>query len=142
VHATTVFNFVHALRDRNHDALRSMMTEQVLLTYRGPNGDLVLQGDQARTALTAIAEEMFVDKLVSELWVASRGGPGELWTRGSGRELWPVFFSSIKGDAERVDVAFGLTPEDGRIASMLVFSVGSLAGRPIRVLNLESLPRD
>jgi hypothetical protein len=140
-HAIAVFNFVNALRDRDHDRLWSMTTEQLSLTYRGPNGDLVLQGDEARSALTAIAEKMFVDKLVSELWVAARGGPGELWTR-SGREIWPVFFSSIKGDAQRVDVAFGLTPEDGRIASMLVFSVGPLAGRPIRLLSPTSPPLD
>ena len=137
--AALTYYFVKALRMRDREAVESLTADGLTLTYRSPVGDLVAQGDEARAALMTIADQLFADSWVSEVWAAAPGGPREWWTRGAGQQFWPLFYSGIKGDAQRADLAFGLAPEDGRIASMVVFSIGSPAGRPIRELSLQSL---
>ena len=133
------FYFVQALRKPDPDGLRSMTTESMSLSYRSPEGDLLVQGDDAREALVAIAQRMFSNRPISEWLASAPGGPRVWWTRGRGQQFWTIFFSNVGGDATRVDVAMGWTPEEGRIASLVVVSAGALDGRPLRELSLESL---
>jgi hypothetical protein len=132
------FFFVTALRQQDEEALRSLTTESVSLTYRSSEGDIICQGDEARETLLRLSREAFIPRLISEWWTSTPPGPREWWTRGRGRYFWPIFFSGLGSDAQRSDMAFGLTPEDGRIGAVLMLSVGPPSGRPLRELSLES----
>ena len=130
--AALAFNFVRALRERDEDALRSMTADSMTLAYRSPEGDLSCAGEEALEALVRLAREAFSRRHISEWWASAGGGPREWWTRAPGQPFWTIFFSGVGGDATRADLAFGLTPEDGLIKEVVVFSVGSPAGRPLR----------
>lgn len=133
------FRFVVAIRERDADALRKLTTDSMTLAYRAPEGDLLASGDEARAALLEIAELAFGQRQVSEWWAASPEGPREWWTRAPGRPFRTVFFSGVRGNATRIDLAFGITPEGGRVSSLVVVSAGSPAGRPVSELSLEAL---
>ena len=128
------FDFARALRERDADALRTLTADSLTLVYRSAEGDLNVNGDEARRALLEIARRLFTRRHVGELWSSAGGGPREWWTRAPGRPFWTIFLSALSGDATRVDVAFGLTPDDGRIAEIVVISAGPLAGRTLREL--------
>lgn len=133
------FYFVQALRKPDLEQLRSLTTASMSLTYRSPEGDLLVQGDDAREALVAIADQMFRKRPISEWIAAAPGGPRVWWTRGRGQEFWTILLSNVGGDATRVDVALGITPEGGKIAGLVVISAGPLRGRALRELSLDSL---
>ncbi len=128
------FKFVRALRERDSEAIRSMTAESVALTFRSPAGDLCLRGDEARDQLCDIGRTLFESRHISESWSSAPGGPREWWTRAPGQPFWAIFFSGIGGNATRVDVAFGLTPKNGLIEEVMIFSTGALTGRPLRQL--------
>lgn len=132
--ANLSFGFARALRERDAAAIRSMTTESVSLVFRSPDGDLCVRGEDARAQLCEIGTTLFTARHVSEWWAAAGGGPREWWTRAPGQPFWSIFFSGIAGDATRVDLAFGLTPKDGLIEEVVVFSAGALSGRPVRQL--------
>lgn len=132
------FDFARALRERDKEAVRSLTAKSLALEYRGPDGDVVSRGDEAREVVLGIVERLFARRHVSEWW-ASSGGPSEWWTWAPGQPFWTIFFSALSGDATRVDLAFGLVVENEQIVRMVVMSVGSLAGRPVRQLSAASV---
>jgi hypothetical protein len=134
------FDFARALRERDEDALRTMTADSLTLVYRSADGDLNVSGDEARRAVLEIAHRLFARRHVGELWASAGGGPREWWTRAPGRPFWSIFLSALGGDATRVDLAFGLTPDDGLIAEIVVISAGPLAGRPLRELGAGAEP--
>lgn len=126
------FEFVRALRERDEPALRDLTTDSFSLTLRSPSGDLTMEKENARQALLDLAHELFDTRFVSEWWGSAEGGPRSWWCRRPGLDLWTIFFSAIGGDASRIDIAFALTPDDGRrIDDALVLSAGPLSGRPL-----------
>jgi hypothetical protein len=129
------FQFARSLRERDADAIRRLTTESLTLTYRGPEGDVIAEGDAARTKLLEIAHQLFDSRHVGESWAAAEGGPTEWWTRAPGQPFWTIFFSGLGGDAKRADLAFGLTPENGSIKAVLVVSAGLPTGRPVRLVS-------
>ena len=133
------FYFMQALRKPDAEQLRAMTTDSMSLMYRSPDGDLVVEGDDAREALVTIAEQMFRNRPISEWIAAAPGGQRVWWTRGGGQEFWTVLLSNIGGDATRVDAALGITPEEGKVAGLVVISAGPLRGRPLREISLNSL---
>jgi hypothetical protein len=140
--AELAFNFVQALRAGDAEGLRSMMADSMGLTYRSPDGDLVSQGREAHDGLIAIARQTFADSPASDWWASAPSGPREWWCRGRGEPFRMIFYSRIGGDATRADLAFGLTPKDGLIMSILVVSAGPPAGRPVRQLDPAALLAD
>jgi hypothetical protein len=135
--AALAFHFVAALRSCDEQALRAMTAESLVLAYRSADGDICSHGEEAREALAGIARQAFSRHYVGEWWATAPGGPREWWSRAPGQPFWTIFFSALGGDATRVDLAFGLTPEDGVIANVVVVSAGSPAGRPLRQLDLR-----
>jgi hypothetical protein len=131
------FEFVRALRERDLDLIAQITTDSVALTYRSANGDLCVRGDAARQALGEMAAQLFEKRHISEWWGATEGGPRTWWSRRPGVDFRTIFFSGIGGGATRVDLAFGLTPEDGLIDEVLIISAGGLMGRPLRELGTE-----
>jgi hypothetical protein len=128
--AALAFTFVRAMRERDADTLRSLTAPSLDVVYRGADGDRTLRGEDGRAALVKMAEEIFARRYVGEWWAAG-GGLGDWWTRVAGRPFWTIFFSSLGGDATRVDVAIGLVLEEGLVRRALVFAAGPLAGRPV-----------
>lgn len=133
------FYFVQALRTADAEQLRALTTDDMSLTFRSPDGDLIAQGEDARKALVRLAQRMFGSRPISEWIAAAPGGPRVWWTRGRGQEFWTILFSNVGGDATRVDVALGITPERGKVEGLVVISAGPLEGRALRELSLESL---
>jgi Sulfotransferase family len=133
--AALAFYLVGALRRRDEAALRELTKDSMTLAYRSAEGDVCTQGDEAREALAGIARQAFWRSYVSEWWATAPGGPREWWWRGPGQPFWTIFFSAIASDASRVDLAFAITPEDGKVDNLVVVSAGSPAGRPVRALS-------
>lgn len=128
------FGFARALREQDPAALRAITTDSMSLAYRSPGGDVLARGDEARTALLEMAAEMFSSRHISERW-ASTSGTREWWNRGPGHPFSTMFFTGLLGDANRVDVAFALTPEEDVIAEVAMIAAGPLSGRPLRRLS-------
>lgn len=125
------FKFVRAMREHDAEALRAFTAPPFELVYRGADGDLTLKGDAARAALVAIADELFAGRYVNEWWGTAGGGPGEWWTRVAGHPFWTIFFSALRGDATRVDLAIGLILEGGLVRRAMLISAGPLSGRQV-----------
>jgi hypothetical protein len=140
--AALSFKFVVALRGRDEAALRALTAESLVLAYRSADGDISAHGDEAREALFGIAHQAFSTHYVSEWWATTPGAPREWWSRAPGQPFRTIFFSAIGGDATRVDLAFGMTPDDGLITEIVVISAGSPAGRPLRQLDLRPAEAD
>lgn len=132
--AQLAFTFARALREQDAQALGGVTAERVTLAYRSADGDVSATGDAARAALLSIARQLFDRRQVNELWTAAEGGECEWWSRTPGVPFQTIFLSALSGDASRVDLAFGLFPQDGRISEVVVISAGPLAGRPPQVL--------
>jgi hypothetical protein len=128
------FTFVRAMREHDADALRAFTAESFDLEYRGADGDLTLKGDAARAALVEIASELFSGRYVNEWWGTAGGGPGEWWTRIADWPFWTIFFSALRGDATRVDLAIGLILEEGKVRRARLISAGPLSGRSVEQL--------
>ena len=126
--STLTFGFARALRERDVTALSALTSDSVALAVRSPDGDLRLSGDEARTALLEMAAQIFAKRHVSERW-ASTTGVTEWWNRGPGHEFSTIFFTGLLGDADRVDVAFALSPTGGRISEIVAITAGPLSGR-------------
>ena len=125
------FNFVRAMRECDGEMLRSLTTPSLELVYRSAERDLVLRGDEARAALTRIAEDTFTRRHVGEWWASPGVGAGEWWTSAPGRTVATTFFSSLGGDATRVDFAIAMDVEDGLVRRAVIIAAGPLAGRPL-----------
>lgn len=129
--APLAFTFVVALRSNDVQTLRSLTAPSLELVCRSAGGDQSLRGEEALAALARIGEAMFTRHYVREWWASAGGGPGEWWTSAPGKPFWTVFFSGLRGDATRVDVAIGLALEDALVGRVVVVSAGPLAGRPV-----------
>jgi hypothetical protein len=95
------FDFTRALHERDDGAIRSMTADSTVLTFRSPDGDVCVRGNEARDELVRIGSALFDVRHISEWWASAEGGPREWWTRASGQPFWTVFFWGIAGDATR-----------------------------------------
>jgi hypothetical protein len=129
--STVTFLFMRALRECDVETMRSLTHPSLELVLRRPDGDLSVDGDEARDALARLAEDGFGRSYVSDWWASAGGGPGEWWTTAPNKPFCTGFFSGLAGDATRVDVAVGLVLEDGLVRRAVVISAGPLTGRPV-----------
>lgn len=127
---TLAFSFVRALRERDEAGLEALTHDALELIVRKADGDVLIRGDPAREELGRLSHKLFNRKWVSESWASSGGGPSEWWTPAAGHPFCSVFVSALGGEAERLDLAFGLTLEGERIRRVLLVSAGPLDGRP------------
>ena len=135
------FRFVEAFHQRDVTALRAVTSPSIEVTFRSPEEDLLVRGDDGRAALTRLSEEAFGVDFVGEWW-GSAGGEAPWWTSISGKTTWTVLFSGLRGDATRVDCAIGLIIENELVSRVVVISAGPLEGRTVAPLHEPSpMPR-
>lgn len=125
-----VFQLVLALRRSDLQRLDEITHHKLEVEVRSPQGDELSDGDAGRRALAQLAEDVFNRRYAGEWW-ASAGGAGEWFTSAPGKPFWTLFFSRLGSDATRVDLALGLTLEEGVIRRVVIVSAGPFAGRPI-----------
>jgi hypothetical protein len=125
------FFFMDAMHERDTEKLRALTHPSLELVYRRPEGDVWIEGDDAREALVRLTEDLFGRRYVGEWWGSAGGGPGEWWTSAPGKPFCSVFFSGVGGDATRVDVAMGLVLEEELVRRAVVISAGPAQGRPV-----------
>jgi hypothetical protein len=133
------FELARALRERDGTALETITAASFSLALRSPEGDVLVEGPQARTALLAIAAALFDRSHVGEWWGSSGLGDGAWWTSAPGQPFFAVLLSAVGGDVSRVDLALGVSVRDGAITRIVAISAGPLAGRPLRELGMDAL---
>ena len=116
------FTFARAMRERDAEALNELTAPAFEFVLRGPGGDRTLRGDEGRTALVELAGDTFDRRYVNEWWGSAGPGPGEWWTSAPGKPFCTLFFSALRGDADRVDLAIGLLVEDELVRRALIVS--------------------
>ena len=120
-----------ALRNRDREGLAALLAPDLELVRRMPGDDAWLEGEAAREAVQALADEAFGRKYVSEWWATSGAGDGEWWTTTPGRPFAGLFFSALGGDGTRVDLALGVGAENGLVTRLAVVSAGPFGGRDV-----------
>jgi hypothetical protein len=125
------FHFTRAMHRRDAEALRSLTHPKLEFAHRHPDGDVWIEGDEARDALARVAEDAFGRRYVGEWWGSAGGGPGQWWSSAPGKPFCTVFFSGVGGDATRLDIAIGLVLEEDLIRRAVLISAGPLTGRPV-----------
>jgi hypothetical protein len=125
------FDLSRALRRCDTDALRALTHPSFEYVLRSPGGDVEADGDEGRDAFVHLAEVTFARRHIGQWWAATPAGPAEWWTAVPGKPFWTGLFSTLNGDATRVDVALGCTLEDGRALRIVAITAGPLEGRPV-----------
>ncbi len=125
------FGLVRGLRRNDAEALRALTHPSLEYVLRSPDGDLELDGDEARDALVRLAEATFARRHIGQWWAGAPAAPAEWWSSAPGQLFWSVMFSTLNGDATRVDVALGCTLEDGLARRIVAITAGPLEGRPV-----------
>lgn len=110
--------FIHAFSQRDEDALRALVVDDVELDLRTAEGDHRSSGEDARRALAGIATELFGAPFTSMTWTSSEDP-----------RLDALFFSGLRNDAARVDLCIALMVEDDRVRRVALLTPGSLRGR-------------
>jgi hypothetical protein len=125
------FDLVAALRRRDAEGLAALTHPKFEYVLRAPEGDLLVEGDAARSALLRLAEATFSRRHIGEWWAAAPPAQAEWWTSVPGKPFWSVSFSTLNGDATRADVSLVCTLEDDRVRRIVAITAGPPAGRPI-----------
>lgn len=110
--------FAEAMRDADGEALAALTADRFEFTLRSPSGDLNVRSEEARTALGALAREVFGSTFTQMEWATSAQA-----------DLHALWFSGIRSDASRVDLAFALEVENERLRLVHLVSGGDPGGR-------------
>jgi hypothetical protein len=129
-HEHLSFSLLRALYSRDEAALRALTHPKLEFVYREGAADRVLEGEAARAALFALAQDAFTRRYVREWWGSSGIVPGAWWSSAPRTPFGSIFFSALTGDATRVDIALAVTIEGELIRRVVAVSAGPLAGRP------------
>src|SRR4051794_24532828 len=78
--SAALFLFIQALHECDPETLRSLTHAKLEFVHRRPEGDVWLEGDEAREALVRFGQEAFGRRYVGEWWGSGGGGPGEWWS--------------------------------------------------------------
>src|SRR5947209_332755 len=99
--SVVTFMFARALREGDVETIESFTHPSLELVVRQAEGDLLIDGDEARGALARVAEDAFGRSYVTDWWASAGGGPGEWWTTAPNKPFCTVFFSGVGGGPKR-----------------------------------------